>query len=503
MNKFKVVYINLHGDRSIRAAYLHSLISKEFNMYTINFRRFILTSRAPSENELRTLEKVIDKLKPNAILMSVLSVDFWDAVKITKMLRKKVEKYNIAWGGVHPTIDPERCLKYVNVIIRGEGEEVVIEYLKAIKEGKNINNIKNLWIKKDKKIIKNDFRPLVQNLDSLPFSDFSDKNKLYILGNSIFTKNPLPHIKYEYNISFSRGCPFSCRYCINHIYNREFKNKYLRRRSINNAIKELIEAKKQFPRLEFINFWDDVFLIDKKWIKEFIQKYKKYVNLPFFTYGNATFINEENMKLLKDAGLIFFDMGIQSGSERVRKDIFGRMDSNEQILKAAYLLKKLNIPRGYDFIFSEFETEEDMERGLNFILRIPKPFKPQVNKLAYYVNFDITNMALKQGKINICQVVSMSQKKRILQVVMDEDAKKNTMLNYFHLIGKRWIPNFIIRYMLKNKFHEKYQRPMAKLGYFVYKIDESKYAIREVLRMLRRGEFKYLYNRLFHKQAYF
>ena len=189
----KSVFINLHGDTNMTCAYLHSLIDKAgFNITTVHFRRLGYEIELPSQVELDTLKRCIDNLNPDVIMMSVNSMSFWTAIAVSQLFKDK----KIIFGGVQPMIDPERCLKYVDIIVRGEGDEAIIELLEAIKNNKPIDKIKNVWCKNKGKIIRNDFRPLIQNLDTLPFPDYSDKNKLHVLGSSIQESNPFPHSKY-------------------------------------------------------------------------------------------------------------------------------------------------------------------------------------------------------------------------------------------------------------------------------------------------------------------
>jgi len=494
----KAVLINLHGDTNMTAAYLHSLIKKAgFDITTIHFRRLLMELTLPTEEEITTLKRVIDRINPEVVMMSVNSISFWIAVKISEVLKDR----KIVWGGIHPLIEPERCLEYADIIVRGEGDGAVIDILKAIKRNKPLDNIENVWTKKGKRIIKNDFRPLVKDLDKLPFPDFSDENKLYIMGDKVHNKNTLPHLKYGYHIAFSRGCPFSCKYCINHYYNKTFHHKYLRRRTVDSVIKELVEAKRQFPLIKSIAFWDDVFMTNLEWLREFVGKYKRYINLPFFAYGNARFVNEESMSLLKKAGINFFDMGIQSGSERIRK-IFGRTDTNKEIMRADAILHRLNITRGYDIIFSEFETEKDLEEGILFFLKLKKPFKVQRNRLVYYPNFEITHIALSEGRIKPEQIASRDRNLKG-QMMNKTEAEKFPIMNYYYFIGNKLIPNFIIRYMLNHKWHKRHPRLLTEAGELINRIENIKSSILNMFKLLYYGEWDYVINRILKKDEYY
>jgi anaerobic magnesium-protoporphyrin IX monomethyl ester cyclase len=496
--KPKVVFLNLHGVNNITAAYLHKILEKSnYPTRTIHFRRLVPEFISPSKQELNSLKKVLDKLNPKYILMSVNSISFLLAQELVKILKDRI----VIWGGIHPLIDPEACLKHVKYIVRGEGEEAMLELLDALEQNKSPNKIKNVWINKNNKIIKNPFRPLVQDISNLEIPKFEEEHKIYILGDKIYKKNPLPHLKYNYHIAFSRGCPFSCKYCLNHLLNKMFDGKYLRRKSVESSIKELLIAKNKFPKLKKIHIWDDVFITDKKWLTKFIKQYKKHINLPFFSYGNASCVDWQTMKMLKKAGLCFFDIGIQSGSSRIRKDIFGRVDGDEQILKANKILHKLKIPTGYDLIYSEFETEKDMEIGLRFLLKLKKPFKIHINKLAYYNDFEITQRALAEKKISQKDIAGKSDLVNT-QETNKQSSQENPLLNYYYFLGKRFIPNWSIKYMHKNQWHIKNKKLLASLGFFVNNLYNKWFSLKGMWEMVLRGEFAYMKNRIFNKKEF-
>ena len=101
------------------------------------------------------------------------------AIQIIKFLERKI-KVPLIWGGVHATISPEHCIKYVDLVCVGEGEEAILDLVDAVENKKSLDKIKNLWIKKDNNIIKNLVRPVIDNLDELPFADY-DIQDHYIL----------------------------------------------------------------------------------------------------------------------------------------------------------------------------------------------------------------------------------------------------------------------------------------------------------------------------------
>ena len=93
-------------------------------------------------------------------------------------LAKKIKKFNIPIivGGIHPTIRPEECLDYADYVCVGEGEEVIPELANRLEKNKRIDDIKNIWLKKNGKIVKNKLRPLIKDLDKLPVPTFKSEN---------------------------------------------------------------------------------------------------------------------------------------------------------------------------------------------------------------------------------------------------------------------------------------------------------------------------------------
>jgi radical SAM superfamily enzyme YgiQ (UPF0313 family) len=207
------------------------------------------------------------------------------------------------------------------------------------------------------------------------------------------------------------------------------------------------------------------------------------------------------MILLKEAGISFFDLGLQSGSENIRKNIFGRTDTNEMILKADEIIHKHGIKVGYDIIFSEFETEAEVEEGINFLLKLQKPFKVQRNKLAYYPNFKVTQMALEQNLITKDDIASMNDKVKS-QVMNESMAAKQPLMNYYYFLEKMWIPNRLVKYMLKNKWHITHPGFLSKCGAMIERLETMKSSISGMLSLLKNGEYKYVYNRLFNKKEF-
>ncbi len=347
-----------------------------------------------SKEEIALLQTFIKDRDPLWVGFSFMSVSSGLAVELTKRVRE-VTDAPIVWGGIDTTVNPEWAIEHADVICVNEGEHAALELTNALENGGDISTIQNLWIKQDGSIVKNPIRPLIQDLDSLPFPNFNEST-IWHIGNDQMKQGFLPDcspLNPWYIVMSSRGCPYRCTFCIHGVGHEmaKGKGKYLRRRSVENVIRELVEYRRKKPSTSQIMFYDDVFTYDRKWIAEFADAYKKEVNIPFWVYTYPDMCDTEILSHLRDVGLLYVHMGIQSGSESVLREIYDRQMSPEKVVQAGHKLKELGIYTIYDMLVGiPLETEEQLRESLNLILRLPEPFGLNVWPIIYYRNYKLT-----------------------------------------------------------------------------------------------------------------
>ena len=337
-----------------------------------------------SELEKEILWRKIDECRAEVVGFSLTSAHLPLAAELSAELRRRRPEVRQVWGGIHPTMDPAGCLRWADAVCVGEGEEALLEYL----EFSARTDIRNFHFKApDGGVISNPLRPLIQNLDALPYPLYGERETLIDdnrdLGPTDFSDQALWGLLV---INSHRGCPFACTYCLHSevrgLYERQ---KYLRRKSVDVFLDELESIVARF-HLGAIVLWDDIFMIDERWIDEFCRKYPGRIGLPFGGYGHPGTTSRGMLEKLKAAGCYFVAMGIQSGSEYISRDVYNRRTSIEQNVEFGRHLREVGFSEiVYDLMTNcPWEREEDCRATVELLSRMPKASKIAVKQLTIY-----------------------------------------------------------------------------------------------------------------------
>lgn len=308
----------------------------------------------------KLMMKKAAKFEPDIIAFSSPTNLFPWVKKMARFLKESLQVPVIV-GGPHPTSIPEYVISEegIDMVCVGEGEEAMLELLESMERGEKRTDIKNIWFKKNGEIIKNPPRPLIKNLDSLPFPDKELFEKYGAINGRLY-------------IMTARGCPYSCSYCYASLWHRIYTDgeKLYRRRSVENVIEELHFHMKR-KRYEEVYFYDDIFTLDKKWLESFARVYPSEIGLKFKALVHPETVDEDTVALLKKAGCYYVDIGIEAGSEKIRKEVLNRRVSDRSIVRACELLKKAGIKFCTLNIFGiPGESIQDMERTVELNLQV-------------------------------------------------------------------------------------------------------------------------------------
>jgi anaerobic magnesium-protoporphyrin IX monomethyl ester cyclase len=488
-----VVLIGLMGTRWLANRLLHAVLkSRGIPVHTIFLREDYEKAEALTETEIRHVLQLLEELKPRLVGMSLTSFFAQEAKQLTARIKEALD-VPVLWGGIHPTVDPLSSLKYADMVCLGEGEEALVELAEAFDGPNPRTDVANVWFRTNGTIIRNAQRDLIADLDALPFPDLSDENKYYVVNNRLYREhNPIPYHKYEYDIVTGRGCPYKCTYCASHILCKTGGGRFLRRRTAQNVMEELREAMRHLPKIERVNFWDDVFTYDREWLAEFSAAYAREFHIPAFCYVHPSMIDEERARMLAEMGIRDVAVGFQHGSVRIRKEYFERNESDAAILDAISLLNQKGFRVHLDMIATPFDTEQDSRDNMELLLRVPKPFGLYAHTLTFFPGYKITDRALAEGAIGRDQVVGDSYRSEI--AASKAEILEDPWLCYQSLVGKSWIPNRVIRRMIAAQFHRRHARLLRFFASLVLKMDRLLDLYRHNIGLLKHMELWHFFS---------
>ncbi|HOX54392.1 MAG: radical SAM protein [Candidatus Omnitrophica bacterium] len=264
----------------------------------------------------------IQKNKIDFVAVSVNTVCYRESLKmlkkIDKLRREKLSKVKIIVGGPHTSVAPDSIPGFVDYIVQGEGEEVILDIING--------NVKERMIKK----------PRLKDLDSLPFQPWDILSKLaYNYQAPFFGKDTKP----VFTMNTSRGCPLNCAFCsVASIWGKEYT--FFSAQRIISEIEYLIknyDAKGVF-------FREDNFTLNTARTREFCDGLiRQKIEIPWMCESRADDLCDEDLvKLMSSAGCAAVYLGIESGSQRIL-DALHKGITIEQIKKAIGLCKKYDI----------------------------------------------------------------------------------------------------------------------------------------------------------------
>jgi anaerobic magnesium-protoporphyrin IX monomethyl ester cyclase len=342
--------------------------------------------------DLQRIKKDVKRINPDVIGFSVVTNQYKYAVEVAHSIKTYLSR-PIMFGGIHPTMDPFAVMQdeAVDSICVGEGEEAFLEFLtKGSPQG-----VRNLGYRDGQKIVLEPLRPYT-DLARLPFKDYD----IFDFQTMIDAKDGWV------GLLTGRGCPFRCTYCLNHKIIKLYKNSghlpksYMRRHSVDEVIHEIDYLLTHYKRIKMFIFDDDVFTLDKRWLQEFSDKYKRLTNTGFVCNAHVRFFDEEVAAGLKGAGCRIIKFGLESGSDSLRRNVLHRFMTNNDIEKAFAAAHKYGLhTSAFVMIGLPCESKDDSMATIKLLARI-KPGRFRWSLFFPYVGTEAYEIAKAKGAID-------------------------------------------------------------------------------------------------------
>jgi radical SAM superfamily enzyme YgiQ (UPF0313 family) len=380
-------------------SYISSFL-KQFNHDT----KLLILSRSFGNKNYNFISKKIEYFKPKIIGFYSVESQYKFISNISKFIKSNYPEIFLIIGGPHVTLNPEKVTNdNFDAICIGEGERPMLKLINMLEKNEFPSNIKNLWIIKDNIIEKNLIAPFYEKIDLFPLPDRTIW-KEYIDYN--------PDLKNNVTILLGRGCPYKCSYCCNNALSKITDGNYVRFRSPRKIIEEIKLTHEKYPLEKNIYLEVESFNANKKWAIEVcneIEKYNKSLNTPLSFALNIRIIKNTNFDTLfeacRRANILDLNIGIESGSERIKKDILKRNYSNFDVINSINSAKKYGL--SYNFFVMvglPEETIEDFKETIK-ICRICQPKFIFLSIFYPYLGTDLyklcEKMNLLQDKIDI------------------------------------------------------------------------------------------------------
>lgn len=316
-------------------------------------------------NALRLQPEAIGPLVAGAdvVGLTAMTPTIGVAINIARHLKRANPDLTIILGGNHATLLPEETLAAaleIDIIVRGEGEETIIELLPALENKQPLADIPGIRYRHNGKIISSADRTTTVALDSLPFLAY------HLLPIRRYKPHP-PHgraLPFAAIIT-SRGCPYKCSYCSKPIFGNKFRGQ-----SPERVVEEVAYYKQRFGIKE-LAFYDDVFTLDKKrayTIAEGIMK--KGLKILWTCETRVNLVDKDLLRQMKQAGCYSIAYGIESGSPELL-DALDKDISLEQVEEAVRLSQEVGLQTiGYFMIGSPGESPETIRQTIQFAKKL-------------------------------------------------------------------------------------------------------------------------------------
>lgn len=446
-------------------AFLSSYVKQYFDDLEIDYVDVNLQS-------MDYLYDLYKKKEHDIVALTGLTSHYASIKELIKFFQSnKFSRTTIVVGGTIISSYPDYMIRHLRAdyYVLNEGEEAFVECIKSIAEDKELKDIKNVGYLDGNNVVINDSRPLIQNLDSLPWQDFETFG-----FRSVLKRNG-----YNALVFASRGCPFNCGFCYR-LYGKSYRT-----RSVESVLAEIEYLVKEY-KVYRISFADELFFFKKRNIVNFCNELmKKKWSVTWHCALRANLVEPDLLKLMKKAGCLQIGYGIESGSNemlnRMNKCITAEQNRNAiKMTIEAGIFPGVNLIIGYpgETADSIRETEQMMvdtkcHGGMHFIQALPgSPMYAEVRDAGfigdeeqYFLSLQNEIHGLPIDFTGLGKEYIESEQKRIMQRLHKYYIKQynkfriNSFMFYLRHLNMSYF-----RLLPARLFRTAVKKPLAKLG---------------------------------------
>lgn len=337
------------------------------------------------------------KRNPDIVSISALTPTIGVALDSADKIKQVKPNTIIVLGGYHPTFEFQSVLEEesVDVVVRGEGEYTLLELVQTIENNGDLKKVQGLAFhdKIDNSLVVTPDRPIIENLDELPFPAFHlfpmEKYRILNITTNVAT------------IITTRGCPMQCSFCSS----AALHGHKLRRRSVENVVDE-VEMRLKEQNIDTIAFMDDTFTLNKRFVREYCSEIKRR-GLKFWwgCTSRVDTLDEELLQTMKDAGCITIFMGVESADQQMLE----KMNKNITVTKtenAFKLARKVGIRTIASCVIG---MPEDTHKSINQTIDFVKKLNPNYALFSLATPYPGTRFYNETFKKNLIKIKDWSK----------------------------------------------------------------------------------------------
>lgn len=357
---------------------------------------------SPRSTYAETIERYIETHHPKLFCLTAVSTQFGFVRELARLVKHIDPSIFVIVGGHHASLDSEEAIKTPNLdaICVGEGDRSTIDLARRMETGEPLTGIPHLWLKRpDGTVEKNPPAAFDQDLNSLPYIDRE------------MWEPWVAHPDQYPSVLLGRGCPFRCTYCSAHAMQRLAEGRFVRFRSPDNIVGEIAAISARYPHVDNIYLEVETIAHQKEAAPLFAKlarfnavREKKLMFGVNFTVTSTFIRNEEHCReflgMLKCANVVYLNIGLESGSERLRHDVLRRPKyTNAEFLQFCRLAREYGISVDlYVLIGIPGEKPADFRETIQLV-RAARPKMVQLSIFYPYLGTDLATIALERGLV--------------------------------------------------------------------------------------------------------
>jgi radical SAM superfamily enzyme YgiQ (UPF0313 family) len=342
----------------------------------------------PSRSQL---DEIIERWRPEVVGVSCTTPLYPHARAIAGRVKERLPTSWVVLGGIHPSVSPERTLNdsQADIAATGEGELLMVNLLKAYPKLEVAATAPGVFVRTHDGIVHGPPPSFIQDLDALPFParHLVDVASYFKASGHDRIKWSLPQPSLP--VIASRGCPYRCAFCASELVH----GRKMRLRSIPNIRKELEALIAQYG-IRGVYFYDDTLTFDVAWLEGLCAMLKE-LRLKWICGTRLDRVNRPVLEMMKDSGCLVISYGIESGDERILKEVLKKGLTLRQIKENIRLTHDVGISTIANYMLGvPGETEESMKKTI----RLSRELDSDVAEFSIYMPLPGTELAQAAGR---------------------------------------------------------------------------------------------------------